>query len=92
MLYERTKLSQNKEKLLAMLQAKPDTGTFTNIIHDAYIFEFLGLKQQEVLPEKELEQALHDHLLQFLLELGKGFCFEARQKRTAIDMSTILLI
>jgi predicted nuclease of restriction endonuclease-like (RecB) superfamily len=36
------------------------------------------LKQQEVLPEKGLEQALLDHLLQVLLELGKGFCFEAR--------------
>ena len=38
-----------------------------------------------MLPEKEMEQALLDHLLQFLLELGKGFCFEARQKRIIID-------
>jgi len=85
LLYERTGLSQNKEKLLAMVQATPDANTFSNLIRDPYIFEFLGLKQQEVLPEKELEQALLDHLLQFLLELGKGFCFEARQKRIVID-------
>lgn len=85
LLYERTGLSQNKEKLLAMVQATPDANTFSNLIRDPYIFEFLGLRQQEVLPEKELEQALHDHLLQFLLELGKGFCFESRQKRIVID-------
>lgn len=85
LLYERTGLSQNKEKLLAMVQALPGANTFTDLIRDPYIFEFLGLKQQEVVPEKELEQALLDHLLQFLLELGKGFCFEARQKRIVID-------
>ena len=85
LLYERTGLSQNKEKLLAMVQAAPATSTITDIIRDPYVFEFLGLKQQEVLPEKELEQALLDHLQQFLLELGKGFCFEARQKRIMID-------
>jgi predicted nuclease of restriction endonuclease-like (RecB) superfamily len=85
LLYERTGLSQNKERLLAMVQATPNANTFTDLIRDPYIFEFLGLKQQEVLPEKELEQALLDHLLQFLLELGKGFCFEARQKRIVID-------
>jgi predicted nuclease of restriction endonuclease-like (RecB) superfamily len=85
LLYERTGLSRKKEKLLAMVHATPDANTFLNLIRDPYIFEFLGLKQQEVLPEKELEQALLDHLLQFLLELGKGFCFEARQKRIVID-------
>lgn len=85
LLYERTGLSQNKEKLLELVHATPGAYTFTDIIRDPYIFEFLGLKQQEVLLEKEMEQALLDHLLQFLLELGKGFCFEARQKRIIID-------
>ena len=85
LLYERTGLSANKDKLLALVQAAPFTHTLTDIIRDPYIFEFLGLKQQEVLPEKDMEQALLDHLLQFLLELGKGFCFEARQKRIIID-------
>lgn len=85
LLFERTGLSANKEKLLALVQAAPVTHNITDLIRDPYIFEFLGLKQQEVLPEKEMEQALLDHLLQFLLELGKGFCFEARQKRIIID-------
>ncbi len=85
LLYERTNLSKNKEKLLELVHSKPSANTFPDLIRDPYIFEFLGLKQQEVLPEKELEQALLDHLLQFMLELGKGFCFESRQKRIIID-------
>ena len=85
LLYERTGLSKNKEKLLALAHSKPLANSFPELIRDPYIFEFIGLKQQEVLPEVELEQALLDHLLQFLLELGKGFCFEARQKRIVVD-------
>lgn len=54
-------------------------------IRQPYTFEFLGLKATEVITEGELEDALLDHLQDFLLELGKGFCFEARQKRLIID-------
>lgn len=85
LLYERTGLSKNKEKLLALANTNKAPQSFNEIIRDPYIFEFVGLKQQDVLVEKEMEQALLDHLLQFLLELGKGFCFEARQKRILID-------
>lgn len=85
LLFERTGLSKNKEKLLASLSDKTNELQMLDIIHDPYIFEFLGLKQMEVQGEKELEQDLLNHLLQFLLELGKGFCFEARQKRILID-------
>ncbi len=56
-----------------------------SIIWDPYVFEFIGLKKHEVIQEKEMEQALLDNLMQFLLELGTGFCFEARQKRIVID-------
>ena len=85
LLYERTGLSKNKEKLLDLAQQNTAIQSATDIIKDPYVFEFLGLKQREVLPEKELESILIDHLLQFLLELGRGFCFEARQKRIVID-------
>jgi len=85
LLYERTGLSGNKEKLLALTHQKSNVQSFPDLIRDPYIFEFIGLRPYEVLPEKELEQALLDHLLQFLLELGKSFCFEARQKRIVID-------
>jgi predicted nuclease of restriction endonuclease-like (RecB) superfamily len=85
LLYERTGLSKNKEKLVQLASSGHRANTFPDLIRDPYIFEFIGLKKQEVLPEKELEQALLDHLLQFMLELGKGFCFEARQKRIMVD-------
>ncbi|MBX7262769.1 MAG: PDDEXK nuclease domain-containing protein [Chitinophagaceae bacterium] len=85
LLYERTGLSKNKEKLLDIAQQNIAIQSAADFIKDPYIFEFLGLKQRDVLPEKELESILIDHLLQFLLELGKGFCFEARQKRIVID-------
>jgi len=85
LLYERTGLSKKKDKLLALAHSGGQPNSFPELIRDPYIFEFIGLKRQEVLPEKEMEQALLDHLLQFLLELGKGFCFEARQKRIVVD-------
>jgi predicted nuclease of restriction endonuclease-like (RecB) superfamily len=85
LLYERTGLSKNKDAILEMPQSKEPNQTILHYIRDPYVFEFVGLKQQEVLPERQLEQALLDNLLQFLLELGKGFCFEARQKRIVID-------
>lgn len=85
LLFERSGMSKNKGTRLEFAQSKQHSQVFTDIIRDPYVFEFIGLKQQEVLPEKQLEQALLDNLLQFLLELGKGFCFEARQKRIMID-------
>jgi predicted nuclease of restriction endonuclease-like (RecB) superfamily len=85
LLYERTGLSKNKEKLLQLASSGHRTNSFPDLIRDPYIFEFIGLKKQEVLPEKELERALLDHLLQFMLELGKVFCFEARQRRIIVD-------
>ena len=53
-------------------------------IRDPYVFEFLGLKPKEVMSESHLEEQLLDKLQEFLLELGYGFCFEARQKRILI--------
>lgn len=85
LLYERTGLSKNKEKLMQLTNDKAVQLVPEDIIRNPYVFEFLGLKEQEVLEEGKLEAALLDHLQQFLLELGKGFCFEARQKRILID-------
>lgn len=85
LLYERTGLSKNKEKLLKITQDEATELVPSDIIRDPYIFEFLGLKQQEVLKEEQLEEALLDHIQQFLLELGTGFCFESRQRRITVD-------
>lgn len=54
-------------------------------IRQPFTFEFLGLKATELLKESDIEEALLIHLQEFLMEMGKGFCFEARQKRIIID-------
>lgn len=56
-----------------------------DIIRDPYVLEFLGLEQSSSFYESDLEQALIDHLQKFLLELGRGFSFVARQKRFTFD-------
>jgi len=82
--YERSGLSKNKKKLVEMNQAQAEQAPTALVIRDPYIFEFLGIKSKEVMSESDLEDALLDKLQDFLLELGHGFCFEARQKRILI--------
>jgi predicted nuclease of restriction endonuclease-like (RecB) superfamily len=82
--YERSGLSTNKNKLAAYVQEKAEQSLPILNIRDPYVFEFLGLKPKEVMYESDLEDAILDNLEQFLLELGHGFCFEARQKRILI--------
>lgn len=81
--FERSALSHNKAKLSELANQSADQDSGLNI-RDPYIFEFLGLKSTEVMSESHLEQQLIDKLQEFLLELGHGFCFEARQKRILI--------
>ena len=82
--YQRSGLSKDKDKLSAMAHAAADTLQPAHIIRDPYVFEFLGLRSRDVMAESDLEDALLDRLQDFLLELGYGFCFEARQKRILI--------
>lgn len=82
--FERTHLSKNKKKLAAPTQKSATQIVPELIVRDPYVFEFLGLKAKEVMGESNLEDALLDKLQDFLLELGHGFCFEARQKRIVI--------
>lgn len=82
--YQRSGLSTNKNTLSRLTQEASEAQTPAQIIRDPYIFEFLGLKPAEVMRENDLETALLDSLQDFLLELGHGFCFEARQKRLSI--------
>ena len=82
--YERTGLSTNKKKLAAAVLSNAEKAEPVLAVRDPYIFEFLGLKPKEVMGESSLEDALLDKLEGFLLELGHGFCFEARQKRILI--------
>ena len=82
--YERSGLSKDKKKLAALAQEGAEAADTRLAIRDPYIFEFLGLKPREVMSESHLEDQLLDKLQEFLLELGHGFCFEARQKRILI--------
>lgn len=83
-LYVRTGISSNPEKMLSLPSLQGHDNNELQI-RQPFTFEFLGLKANEVIDEKDIENALIDHLQDFLLELGKGFCFESRQKRIIID-------
>lgn len=83
-LYERCGISESPELLIEKIKKNEEIQA-VDTIKNPFAFEFLGLKSSETIGEKDLEQALIDHLQEFLLELGYGFCFEARQKRIIID-------
>jgi predicted nuclease of restriction endonuclease-like (RecB) superfamily len=82
--YERSGLSANKNKLSEYANQGAEQNSAGLSIRDPYIFEFLGIKPREVMSESQLEDELISKLEKFLLELGYGFCFEARQKRILI--------
>lgn len=83
-LYVRAGISSNPEKMLTMPSMQGHDSNELQI-RQPFTFEFLGLKAQEIVDEHDIENALIDHLQEFILELGKGFCFESRQKRIIID-------
>lgn len=83
-LFVRAGISANPEKLLSLPSVQGHDSAELQI-RQPFTFEFLGLKAQEVVDEHDLEDALISHLQEFILELGKGFCLEARQKRIIID-------
>ena len=85
MLYERTALSKRKLAVIAKAHEKPITLKPEDEIKDPYVLEFLGLKDEY--SESQLEEALIRHLEHFLLELGTGFTFVARQKRITLEGS-----
>ena len=84
MLFERTGLSTNKQAVLEKHKSgsglKPE-----DIFRSPYLLDFLGLEEKTTYAETDMEQAIINHLQNFLLEMGRGFCFEARQKRITFD-------
>jgi predicted nuclease of restriction endonuclease-like (RecB) superfamily len=83
--YERLLASKDKTPVVAEAKQKMSELKPKQFIHDPFVLEFLNLKEYPALRESDIEQALIDHLQQFLLELGRGFCFVARQKRMRYD-------
>ncbi len=82
--YERLLVSQDKESVANEI-GLPEKIKPKNIIRDPYVLEFLGLEGNTNFYEKDLEQAIIDHLQKFLLELGRGFSFVARQQKITFD-------
>jgi predicted nuclease of restriction endonuclease-like (RecB) superfamily len=83
--FERTGFSQEKRQILEKGRETKDTYVPQDFIKDPFVLEFLNLKDVPDLTESDIETALLDHLQEFMLELGKGFSFVARQKRLTID-------
>ena len=84
-LYERLAASRDKDDVLALAHKGQELLTPQDVIKDPVVLEFLGLPERPQWRERDLEQAIIDHLQEFMLELGKGFCFIARQKRITLD-------
>ena len=83
--YERLLSSKNREAVSQEIQTLEPSKSPEDIIRDPYVLEFLGLTPNDDFYESDLEQALITHLQKFLLELGRGFSFVARQKRITFD-------
>lgn len=84
-LYERLLLSNDKESVLAVAKGDKQPSDAREIIKDPMYLEFLGLKREASYYEKDLEAAIITHLQEFLLEMGNGFSFVARQKRIHLE-------
>lgn len=85
LLFERLAKSRDKEKVLALARRGNRLDGPADVLKDPFVLEFLDLGERSSWRERELEQAIIDRIEEFLLELGKGFCFVARQKRMTID-------
>jgi predicted nuclease of restriction endonuclease-like (RecB) superfamily len=85
-LYERLALSKDKNSVMKLAKEGEIIETGKDLVRDPYILEFLGLSQHHSYTEKDLEIAIISNLQMFLLEMGKGFAFIARQKRIRLDI------
>src|SRR5207245_11752611 len=85
LLSERVGLGRDKEGVLTLAKEGELIAAPAEMVRDPYVFEFLGLKREELYTESKLERALVDHLQEFLLEMGRGFCFVARQRRVTLE-------
>ena len=83
--FERSGWSGDPDRLARLTDARADTETARESLRSPHVFEFLGLASKDVWEESDLEQAIIGHLQTFILEMGLGFCFEARQKKILID-------
>jgi predicted nuclease of restriction endonuclease-like (RecB) superfamily len=84
-LYERLALSRDKQEISDMARHGQHVAKPQDLLKDPYVLEFLGIEERARYSESDLESAIVTHIEKFLLELGKGFLFESRQKRFTFD-------
>ncbi|MBK8481861.1 MAG: DUF1016 family protein [Proteobacteria bacterium] len=84
LLFERLAKSRNKDEVLALAKQGQTITAPKDVVKDPFVLEFLDLQERSAWLERDLEQAIIDRLESFLLELGKGFCFVARQRRLTL--------
>lgn len=84
-LFERLALTRDPQSIFALSKEEHQISKPENLLKDPYVLEFLGLGERASYSESDLESAIVTHVERFLLELGKGFLFEARQKRFTFD-------
>jgi predicted nuclease of restriction endonuclease-like (RecB) superfamily len=85
LLFERLAKSRTKKQVLALAREGQQVAVLGDVLKDPFVLEFLDLKEKAATQERDLEQAIIDRLEEFLLEMGKGFCFVARQKRLTLE-------
>ena len=90
-LYERLALSRNKDEVMRLAKEGQTMEKPRDMLKSPFVLEFLGLEEKEAYSESVLERAIISKLQTFLLELGKGFLFEARQKRFSYDEDSFLV-
>jgi predicted nuclease of restriction endonuclease-like (RecB) superfamily len=85
LLFERLAANRDKEQVLELARRGQQVSAPGDVIKDPFVLEFLDLRDTPTAHERDLEQAIIDRLEDFLLEMGKGFCFVARQKRVTLE-------
>jgi predicted nuclease of restriction endonuclease-like (RecB) superfamily len=85
LLFERLSMSRDKEQVLALARQGQQVSVPSDVLKDPFVLEFLDQRENPTTHERDLEQAIINRLEDFLLEMGKGFCFVARQKRLTLE-------
>ncbi len=85
LLFERLAKNRDPKQVLALAREGQQVAVPSDVLKDPFVLEFLDLKEKPTTQERDLEQAIIDRLEEFLLEMGKGFCFVARQKRLTLE-------
>jgi predicted nuclease of restriction endonuclease-like (RecB) superfamily len=85
LLFERLAANRDREGVLALARRGQEVAVPADVIKDPFVLEFLDLREPTAALERELEQAIIARLEDFLLEMGKGFCFVARQRRLTLE-------